>query len=357
MLAVVVVVTAAGAYLYPRGSASTVRAKGGSRSEAVKFTPPGFEAPALPLRLLAGYSGPPRTDRAGATWGPDRYFSNGAPWRRSPAFIARAGDSFLFDHSRTGDFSYAIPLKPGSYELHLYFSTAAPASEGSYTFSISVNGSPLLHPFDVNADAMGENIADERVFRDISPGKDGFLRLDFSSVTAPPLLNALEILPGLPHKQHPIRLVMQTTRFTDHEGRVWHPDDFFMNGRLASYSRPLIDSPDPDLFSGERYGHFSYAIPVDHRGRYTLILHFAELYFGPAASGYGGVGARVFKVMCNGETLLKNFDIFKEAGGLHEIAKTFPHLMPSAQGKLNLTFEPISNNATVSGIEVLDESQ
>jgi hypothetical protein len=30
---------------------------------------------------------------------------------------------------------------------------------------------------------------------------------------------------------------------------------------------------------------------------------------------------------------------------------------PTAQGKLNLTFEPDVNNATVSGIEVLDESQ
>jgi hypothetical protein len=32
-------------------------------------------------------------------------------------------------------------------------------------------------------------------------------------------------------------------------------------------------------------------------------------------------------------------------------------LKPSAQGKLNLTFEPILNNATVSGIEVIDESE
>jgi hypothetical protein len=61
--------------------------------------------------------------------------------------------------------------------------------------------------------------------------------------------------------------------------------------------------------------------------------------------------------MCNGQTLLDNFDVFKEAGSLHEIAKTFRHMIPSAQGKLNLTFEPIVNNATVSGIEVLDEAQ
>jgi hypothetical protein len=39
------------------------------------------------------------------------------------------------------------------------------------------------------------------------------------------------------------------------------------------------------------------------------------------------------------------------------LTKTFYHLKPSAQRKLNLTFEPVTNNATVSGIEVLDESQ
>jgi hypothetical protein len=61
--------------------------------------------------------------------------------------------------------------------------------------------------------------------------------------------------------------------------------------------------------------------------------------------------------MCNGETLLDNFDIYKEAGSLHAVTKTFYHVKPSAQGKLNLIFEPIMNNATVSGIEVLDESQ
>ena len=57
------------------------------------------------------------------------------------------------------------------------------------------------------------------------------------------------------------------------------------------------------------------------------------------------------------DTLLDNFDIFKEAGGLHELTKSFHHQKPTAQGKLNLIFEPIDNNATVSGIEVLDEAK
>jgi hypothetical protein len=111
------------------------------------------------------------------------------------------------------------------------------------------------------------------------------------------------------------------------------------------------------LFGAERYGHFSYAIPVDRRGRYTVVLHFAELYFGPKLEGGGGPGSRIFHVYCNGKTLLEAFDVYKEAGSRHVITKTFRNIRPSAQGKINLTFEPVVNNATVSGIEVLDESQ
>jgi hypothetical protein len=148
---------------------------------------------------------------------------------------------------------------------------------------------------------------------------------------------------------------MQSTSFTDHSGQFWQPDNYFMNGRLSDQRQEIVGSPDPDLFATERYGHFSYAIPVDTRDQYTLVLHFVEFYFGSQAAG--GVGSRVFRVMCNGETLLDNFDIYKEAGSLHVLTKTFYHLKPSAQGKLNITFEPVVNNASVSGIEVLDESQ
>jgi len=303
------------------------------------------------IRLLAGYSGPPRTDGAGRMWSPDQYFAGGGSWPRTPGFIARTSVPFLFDHSRTGDFSYNIPLKPGSYELHLFFST--PSSEAVSTFNVAINGEYVLQGFDINEDVLGQDIADERVFRDVSPGKDGFLRIDFSGALSPPSLNGIEVLPSMSRAQLPVRLIMQTTPLTDHKGQIWSPDNYFMNGRLASQTHPLLDSPDPDLFSGERFGHFTYAIPVDARGTYTLVLHFAEFYFTSAASGTHG---RLFRVMCNGQTLLDNFDIFREGGNLHEVTKTFRHLKPSAQGKLNLTFEPIVNNATVSGIEVLDET-
>ena len=121
-----------------------------------------------------------------------------------------------------------------------------------------------------------------------------------------------------------------------------------MSSPTTDYIPKISGTPDPDIFATERYGHFTYAIPVDTRDRYTLILHFAEFYFGPGVSGTGGVGSRLFRVICNGNTILDDFDIYKEAGSLHALTKTFNHLKPTTQGKLDITFEPISNNATVS---------
>lgn len=309
------------------------------------------------VRILAGYAGAPQTDSTGAEWGEDRFEHGGGTWRRADAPIARTSDPFLFNYWRSGDSFYDIPLRPGVYELHLYFVTEDTSNDGMPSFTVKINGKLALQGFDINTDAMGANIADERVFRDVSPAADGKLHLAFTTERGAPNINAIEVVPGLAHKTLPIRLVMQRTSHTDHQGRMWHADDYFMNGRLSDQRQQITGSPDPDLFSTERYGHFSYAIPVDPRDRYTVILHFVEFYFGPEGSGGGGAGSRVFKVMCNGQTLLDNFDIYKEAGSLHVLTKTFHNLKPSAQGKLNLTFEPIINNATVSGIEVLDESQ
>jgi hypothetical protein len=349
LLALCVVLGAVAAYLHfrvPRERSSPA----GSASPGTVSVPSSASVSSGPVRILAGYSGPPRTDSAGNVWSADRFFTGGGTWQRSTGVIARTSDPFIFEHSRTGDFLYSIPLKPGSYELHLFFSTP---SQNVSTFNVSIKNRYLLLGFDVNADALGEDIADERVFRDISPEQDGFLRIGFAGAMGPPALNAIEILPGVPHSQLPIRLIMQTASLTDTKGQFWHPDTYFMNGRLSN-PRPLPNSPDPDLFAGERYGHFTYAIPVDSQDTFTVVLHFVEFYFSVAASGNNG---RVFRVMCNGQTLLDNFDVFREAGSLHEVTKTFRHLKPSAQGKLNLAFEPILNNATVSGIEVLDEAR
>ncbi len=351
--AIVVAALATGLLLlHARRAKPAAAASAAPAAPAHRASGPYAEAP---LRILAGYTGKSRIDSAGAVWQADQYFHYGGNWERPRTFIARTSDQMLFDHWRNGDFSYDIPLRPGVYELHLYFVSGEPASNGASTFTMHINGQMVLSGFDVYSDAMGANIADERIFRDVSPSSDGFLHLTLDSERGTAMLNALEILPGTPQRQLPIRLTMQPEAYTDHSGQFWHPDNYFMSGYTSAQRAQVVGSADPDIFAAERYGHFSYAIPVDTRDRYTLILHFAEFYFGPSASGNGGAGSRVFRVLCNGNTLLDNFDIVKEAGSLHAVTKTFNHIKPTAQGKLNITFEPILNNATVSGIEVLDE--
>ena len=311
----------------------------------------------VPVRILAGYQGSPRIDSAGAYWEADRYVEGGAGYRRPGPPVARSSDPMLFDYWRAGDFEYKIPLQGGPWELHLFFVASQPEEVNRDTFHVAANWKLLLPGFNISSDALGVNIADERVFRDIYPTQWGYLSLKFTRELGSPSVSAIELLPGISHKQLPIRLVMQKTAVTDHEGNVWHPDNYYQNGVTSDTPRRVGGTADPDLYALERYGHFTYSIPVDPRDRYTVVLHFAELYWGPQASGTGGEGSRIFRVICNGSTLLDKFDLYKEAGSLKAVTRSFSHLRPSPEGKLNLTFEPIVNFATVSAIEVIDEAE
>jgi hypothetical protein len=324
-----------------------------STSGSGRFTPV-----ALPFRMIAGYAGAPQRDNAGDNWQQDQYFHEGWALHQSKIFIARTSNPLIFRYGRAGDFSYDIPLAPGVYELHLYFLQISEAAqsedaENQAAFDVAINGDAALKQFDIVSDAMGRNVADERVFRDVSPAANGMLHVSLSTVFGTPSLSAIQILAGTSHKQLPIRIVTQPTSYTDSNGRLWSPDNYFLSGRYLPHNVP---GSNPDVLSSERFGHFEYAFPVDPRDRYTVVLHFVELYFGTEGSGVPGNGSRVFRVLCNGNTLLDNFDIYKEAGGFHVLQKTFYHLQPSAQGKLNVMFEPIRNYATVSAIEILDES-
>jgi hypothetical protein len=109
------------------------------------------------------------------------------------------------------------------------------------------------------------------------------------------------------------------------------------------------------LYTSERWGHFSYAIPVA-AGRYKVVLKFSEGHYGPRNSGAGGGGSRIFDVYCNGLALLRDFDIAKSAGGEgRPIDRIFTGIRPSAHGKILLTFVPVKGMACVNGIEVEEE--
>ncbi len=334
----------------------------------------GMAGPMDSVRILCGYPKDKYIDRAGNIWLGDRYYSGGDASVQQLQFLARASDPVLYQSFRFGDFSYDIPLKPGNYELHLYFvethygpGSLSGKGETSRLFDVLLNGKPLLHIFDIINDAGGNNIADERVFKDVSPAADGHLHLNFRRLVNSPVLNALALEPAPSGKIDPIRIIAQDNSYTDRAGNVWSPDRYYSGGQLAQHASlsPVSGTPDPGLYSSERYGNFSYAIPVPP-GKYKVTLRFAETYWGRQNSYYnlpdqngspmGGAGSRFFDVYCNGAALLKNFDIFKEAGGpLIARDKTFHNLQPDAQGKLIFDFVPVRDYACVNAVEVESE--
>ena len=320
-------------------------------------------ASAETIRILAG-SPKPHIDRAGRRWGPDAFFTGGAAQPGPTDFLARPADASLYRSMRYGDFSYALPAPPGVYELWLHFAeptyrggndVGSEGGENQRHFSVAVNGAALLHDFDVVNDT-GSSPVDVRVFRDITPAADGLVHLQFQAVAGQPFVNAIELVPGIPGRMHPIRIRAGDASFTDHAGNIWEPDNYYTGGRLATHKGDVFSTPDPDLYAGERYGNFSYAIPVPP-GRYAVTLHFAETFWDPEgkSTNKGGIGSRVFNVSCNGAILLPDFDVLKEAKAFQAVSHTFHNLRPNGQGKLLFSFSPVVNYASVKAIEVKDE--
>jgi Malectin domain len=334
----------------------------GSRSSSI--SPPGAAIPSE-LRILAG-SRAEYKDRLGRVWSPDRFFTGGQYWTARYRRILRTRDPDLFLSARQGrEFHYDIPLNPGNYELRLYFAETyfgednpEGGGESSRMFNVTVNGATVLDSFDPLSDADGSNTADVRVFRGISPAADGQLHLRFF---APYPLKSVALVSGIevvPANTYALRWVASDNAVVDSASQLWQPDQFSLGGRICARPEGVKETTDPSLYRSERYGHFSYSIPVP-AGAYTLTLYFAEQWFGIELFGGGApVGRRVFDVYCNGVALLRNFDISKEAGGsLRAIRRRFRGLRPNAQGKLIITFVPIRDYALLNALELTEENK
>ena len=314
------------------------------------------------VRIIAGYDKDRYVDSYGNVFKGDRFFSGGRTQSSPRRVIAGTRDPTLFAYGRIGNFSYDIPLQPGSYELWLFFAETAlgpgtinnEPAEFKRDFDIQLNGKSLLSGFQPYSDARENFMADPRVFKGVSPASDGILHLRFESLTGDALINAIAVVPASPGKLNPVRMVAQNNTVTDSAGQLWVPDNYFRGGMLRMRQLHVAGTTEPQLFAGMRLGNLEYDLPIAN-GRYGLNLYFAETFYGGLAPG--GVGSRIFDVYCNGRTLLNNFDVMREAGGADRaLRKSFHGLEPNAQGKLILTFVPVNDFAFVNAIEVLDES-
>jgi len=324
---------------------------------------PAAAVPPEGIRILAG-SLTPYIDRAGRHWRADEYFTGGTAQTGPADFPGKPPDPSLYRSMRYGDFTYDIPVPAGVYELRLYFAepnfrsgtdVGNEGGENERHFTVSANNAVLLYDFDVVSDSARSPV-DVRAFRNIRPANDGSVHLRFQAVMGPPFVNAIELAPGIAGHVQPIRIRSAASSFIDHAGNVWNPDMYYTGGRLATHKGDITGVPDPDLFASERYGNFDYFIPVPP-GRYAVTLYLAETYWDPQGdtTHKGGAGSRVFNVSCNGLALLQNFDLLAIAKPFQAAVRTFHNLRPNAQGKLHLSFSPVTNYASVKAIEVTEE--
>ena len=322
------------------------------------------------VRILAGASRK-YVDHAGKLWSPDVYFSGGAEVPSAVQHIWRTQDPIVYRTSRQGDFTYNIPLKPGTYELRLHFAetfygpeNAGGGGEASRMMTVLANGQPLLRDFDVLADSGGDRTAEVKAFPDISPAADGKLHLSFSAAKGgSAMLSAIEILPGVHGHVRPVRIVARDVPYYSDDSHWWSPDTYFKGGQLSASQEPAVGTDDPEFYETERWGHFSYAIPVAP-GKYTVTLHFIE-HHGSAGAGLdrnaaagtdsGASDNRVFNVFCNGKTVIASLNILEQAGENRPLVRKIKGLEPNAQGKLLLEFVPVTRYATVTAIEVIPE--
>ena len=145
----------------------------------------------------------------------------------------------------------------------------------------------------------------------------------------------------------PVRIkVGVTEQMKDAAGNVWLPDQGFADGQTyAVVDATVTNTPDAALYRSERYSMTAYNFVVPN-GKYTVKLHFAEVY-----SGITGPGMRVFSFNVQGHEF-KDFDIWTKAGGFDKAYVQSADVEVTG-GKLDITFTPNLENPKICGIEIL----
>ncbi|WP_051189409.1 malectin domain-containing carbohydrate-binding protein [Daejeonella oryzae] len=133
------------------------------------------------------------------------------------------------------------------------------------------------------------------------------------------------------------------SEFTASNGIKYLSDRYFTGGNVYSSSSSISGTTDDVLYQKERYGNFSYSIPVSN-GIYEVTLKLAETV-------YSSVSQRRFDVLFEGTEQISNLDLFAFAGknNAHDIVKT----INVNDGKLDMQFKTDINYAQLNAFHII----
>jgi hypothetical protein len=300
----------------------------------------------------------------GKAWSADQFFSGGDVVYSSDS-ISNTSDLGLYRPARYGlygDFSYAIPVANGTYNLSLMFAELQYWNKGDRVFNVLVNGAPVLTNFDILAETASRAALTKTFSVTVSTG---VLQIAVQGVVKRGILNAIRIVPSTTGSTTTTTTTTTTAgptttastgapvasincggaAFTGVDGTAWTGDQYYSGGDLLYSGYLVTGTQDLALYRTARrglYGNFGYTIPVPN-GSYLLKLRFAELMF-------SGKGQRVFNVNVNGAAALSNFDILADVAPLAVDDKQFP--VSVTDGKIQIDVIGVVGFGIVNGIQV-----
>lgn len=351
------------------------------------------------MAIRVNCAGPQFTGEGALVWAADRAYTVGS-WGFTTAgntntravAIANTTDDTLFHTERwNATLGYSFDIANGTYQVRMRFADtfSGTAFVGARRFNVSLEGLQVLTNFDIFAE-VGANAAVDRTF--IVTVSDGQLNISLTQGAADmPLINAIEVITYFPpatptftltrtHTSSPTRTRTPTAsptptptitgtpptitntptftatatpmpvrincggpNYTDGSGNLWSADINFSGGTAGSTADAIAGTTDDTLYQTERYGNSSYSIPVTS-GEYQVTLKFCEIFFTSA-------GSRSFNVLIEGTQVITGLDLFVVAGSDTAHDRVFTTVV--SDGILNINFVSVTDNATISAIQVL----
>ncbi len=155
---------------------------------------PAFDGP----RWVDTVADPNSTDTTKIHWSGDAYYIGGGPYSQ-PTTIKNTASQPLFQTERWNPdppdgAKYTFPVPNGNYTLTLYFAEISPteAGVGLRVFNVMVNGSEMLHLYDIFAKVGANKATSESKVVYVTAGK---IEISFVNVAHHAKISAIQIVP------------------------------------------------------------------------------------------------------------------------------------------------------------------
>ena len=283
-------------------------------------------------------------DSTGVSYAADGKYTGGtAATAASTVAISGTTDSALYQSERYGNFTYNLPVANGTYNVTLKFAEIYWTAAGQRVFSVAIGGKTVVSNLDIFA-KVGKNAAYDVVVP--ATVTNGVLSISFTSQVNNAKVSAIKVAPATSATTPTASQVVFSTngggaQYTDSTGVSYAADSKYTGGTAATADATVAftGTADQVLYRSERYGNFSYSIPVAN-GNYSVTLKFAEIYWTAA-------GKRVFSVNVGGQAL-NDLDNFAKVGKNAAYDVVVP--VTVTNGVLNINFVSKVDNAKVSAI-------